>query len=487
MNAPIRRLATVVAALFTALLVSTTMIQFVFAKSINARPDNRRTLLSTFGVDRGQILVDGKAVAESVPSNDEYKWQRKYTSAELYAHVTGYYSFLYGAGGGLEGSEDDLLSGSSDKLFYQRISDLLTGKKPRGASLTTTINAAAQRAAEAGLGNQRGAAIALDPRTGAILAMVSHPSYNPNGLASHDLASTTVVWKRLTTDKDQPLVNRAIAGNLYPPGSTFKLVTAAAALSSGDYTPSSVLPGVAVLPLPGTTVGLPNDGHRPCSATGKITMADALRVSCNPAFGQLGMDVGQTAMRAQAAKFGVGDELSIPMRVTPSVFPTGLDKAQLAQSSIGQFDVRMTPLQVAMISAAIANDGVVMKPFLVKNAIMDSELSVVDQAHPERLSDAVTPQVANELKQMMIGVVQGGTGTPAQIPGVEVAGKTGTAETTAGANPDAWFTGFAPATGTPKVAVAVVVEDGGNAGSEAAGGRVAGPIARDIMKAVLGG
>ncbi|CCH80524.1 Penicillin-binding protein A [Nostocoides japonicum T1-X7] len=486
MNAPIRRLATVVAALFAALLISTTMIQFVFAKSINARPDNRRTLLSTFGVQRGQILADGKAVAESVPSDDEYKWQRKYTQAELYAHVTGYYSFLYGAGGGLEGSENDLLSGSSDKLFYQRISDLLTGKKPRGASLTTTIDAAAQRAAEEGLGNQRGAAIAIDPRTGAILAMVSHPSYDPNVLASHDIDATVKAWRTLTTDKSQPMVNRTIAGNLYPPGSTFKLVTAAAALSSGKFTPSSVLPGQAVLDLPGTTVGLPNDGHVPCSPTGKVTLTEALRVSCNPAFGQLGMDLGQDAVRAQAAKFGVGDELAVPMRVTPSVFPTGLNEAQLAQSSIGQFDVRMTPLQVAMISAAIANRGVVMKPYLVKSAIVDSELSVVDRAQPERLSEAVTPEVANELKSMMIGVVQGGTGTAAQIPGVEVAGKTGTAETAAGANPDAWFTGFAPANGTPKVAVAVIVEDGGNAGSEAAGGRVAGPIARDIMKAVLG-
>lgn len=486
MNAPIRRLSTVVAVLFTALLVSTTMIQFVFAKSINARPDNRRTLLSTFGVERGQILVDGKAVARSVRSDDEYKWQRKYTPAELYAHVTGYYSFLYGAGGGLEGSADDLLSGSSDKLAFERFRDMITGKDPRGASLTTTIDAAAQKAAEDGLGSQKGAAIAIDPRTGAILAMVSHPTYDPNDLASHDLGATERAWKRLTAaGSGQPIVNRTIAGNLYPPGSTFKLVTAAAALSSGDYTASSQLPGQAVLDLPGTSVGLPNAGHVACSPTGRISLADALRVSCNPAFGQLGMDLGEEAMAAQAAKFGVGDQLSVPMRVTPSTFPTRLTKAQLAQSSIGQYDVRTTPLQVAMIAAAIANGGVVMKPYLVRSAIVDSELSVVDEASPQRLSQAVTPQVADELKQMMVAVVQSGTGTAAQISGVEVAGKTGTAETAVGANPDAWFTGFAPATGTPKVAVAVVVEDGGNAGSEAAGGRVSAPIARDIMRAVL--
>ncbi len=485
MNNPIRRLSVVVAFLFVTLLVSTTVIQFALAKSLNARPDNRRTLLSTFGRERGQILVAGKPIAESVPSDDEYKWQRTYTDGDLYGHVTGYYSFLYGAGGGLEGSENDLLSGSSDKLFYKRITDMLVGKTPQGASLELTINPAAQKAADAGLGNQRGAAVAIDPRTGAILALVSHPTYDPTVLASHDTAATTTAWKRLTTDRTQPMVDRAIAGNLYPPGSTFKLVTAAAALSSGRFTPESVLPGPAVLDLPQTDVGLPNEGHHPCSSTGTVTMIEALRISCNPAFGWLGLQIGADTLRAQAAKFGIGDPLSIPMRVTPSSVPAELNPPQLAQSAIGQFDVRMTPLQVALVSAAIGNDGVLMKPYLVKAAVVDSTLNVVDAAAPQELSQAISPQVAGELRDMMVGVVQSGTGTPAQIPGVAVAGKTGTAEHAVGANPHAWFTGFAPAV-DPKVAVAVVVEDGGNAGSEAAGGRVAGPIARDIIKAVLG-
>ncbi len=485
MNNPIRRLSVVVAFLFACLLVSTTTIQFALAKSLNARPDNRRTLLSTFGRERGQILVAGKPVAQSVPSKDEYQWQRTYTDGDLYGHITGYYSFLYGAGGGLEGSENDLLSGSSDKLFYRRITDMLVGKQPHGASLELTINPAAQKAADEGLGNQRGAAVAIDPQTGAILALVSHPAYDPTALASHDTTATEKAWKQLTGDKTQPMVDRAIAGNLYPPGSTFKLVTAAAALSGGKFTPQSVLPGPAVLDLPQTSVGLPNEGHRPCSSSGKVTMTEALRISCNPAFGWLGMQIGADALRAQAAKFGVGDALSIPMRVTPSSVPADLNPPQLAQSSIGQYDVRMTPLQVALISAAIGNGGVVMKPYLVKAAVVDSDLSVVDAPSPQELSQAITPEVAGELRDMMVGVVHSGTGTPAQIPGVSVAGKTGTAEHEVGANPHAWFTGFAPAT-NPKVAVAVVVEDGGNAGSEAAGGRVAGPIARDIMKAVLG-
>ncbi|MEO7069410.1 MAG: penicillin-binding protein 2 [Nostocoides sp.] len=485
MNSPIRRLSVLVAFLFACLLVSTTTIQFALATSLNARPDNRRTLLSTFGRERGQILVGGKPIAASVPSNDEYDWQRTYTDGALYGHLTGYYSFLYGAGGGLEGSENDLLSGSSEKLFYKRITDMITGKKPHGASLELTINPAAQKAADAALGSQRGAAVAIDPRTGAILALVSHPAYDPTVLASHNTDATVKAWTQLNADKTQPMVDRVIAGNLYPPGSTFKLVTAAAALSSGTYTPDSVLPGPAVLDLPQTSVGLPNEGHRPCSSTGKVTLADALRISCNPAFGWLGMQIGAAALRAQAAKFGVGDSLAIPMRVTPSSVPAQLNEPQLAQSAIGQYDVRMTPLQVAMISAGIANDGVVMKPYLVKAAVVDSNLSVVDAATPTRLTEAVTPEVAHELRQMMISVVTSGTGTAAQIPGVVVAGKTGTAEHAVGANPHAWFTGFAPAV-DPQVAVAVVVEDGGTAGSEASGGAVAGPIAKAIMRAVLG-
>ncbi|MFV0461792.1 MAG: peptidoglycan D,D-transpeptidase FtsI family protein [Nostocoides sp.] len=483
MNQPVRRLSLVVAFLFACLFVSTTLIQFFEANAINARPDNRRTLLSSYGRERGQILVGGQAMAKSAASSDEYKWQRSYPGGETYAHVTGYYSFIYGAGGGLERVENALLSGASDKLFYRRIADLFTGKKPTGASLDLTLNPAAQKAAVAALGNQRGAVVALDPHTGAILAMVSNPSYNPNALASHDPKKQEAAWTKLNDDKATPMLNRSI-NQLYPPGSTFKLVVTAAALSSGSWNPESELPGPAVLDLPQTSVGLPNHGKVPCSATGTITLADALRTSCNPAFGYLGMQLGDGAVGDQAAKFGFGDALSVPLRVSTSIWPANLNQPQLAQASIGQYDVRATPLQVAMISAAIANDGVVMQPYLIAKAIADDELTVVDRARPEQLSRAVSGSVAAELTTMMESVVSNGTGTAAQIPGVSVAGKTGTAEHAAGKAPHAWFTGFAPAE-DPRVAVAVVVEDGGNAGNEAAGGSVAGPIAKAVMEAVL--
>ena len=483
MNEPIRRLSFIVALLFSALLISTTWIQFVKAKELDSRPGNRRTLLDSYSRERGAILVGGSPVAKSDPTKDELKYVRSYPSGKLYSQVTGYYSFIYGAGGGLEGAEDALLSGQSDKLFYRRVVDMVTGKVPSGASLELTINPKAQQAADKALGNQRGAVVALDPSTGAILAMVSHPQYDPTTLSSHNLDAVEASWKALNADPGRPAVNRAIAGDLYPPGSTFKLITAAAALSSGKFTEESQIPGPATLDLPQSTVNLPTDDHQPCGPGNKTTLTHALEISCNTAFGWLGLELGADELRAQAAKFGFGDALRVPMRVTPSTVPAQLNAPQTAQAAIGQYDVRVTPLQMAMVSAAIANKGIVMNPYLVKDS-RNSNLDIIDQTQPEQLSQAVSPDVAAALTRMMVTVVQSGTGTPAQIPGIEVAGKTGTAQHTKGSAPHAWFTAFAPAV-DPKIAVAVVVEDGGNAGSEAFGGKVAAPIARQVIEAVL--
>jgi penicillin-binding protein A len=482
MNAPIRRLSFVVALLFCALLISSTWIQFVSAKELDNRPGNRRSLLESYSRERGAILVGGSPVAVSVPSKDELKYVRTYPSGKLYSQVTGYYSFTYGAGGGLEGTEDALLSGQSDKLFYRRMVDMLTGKVPSGASLELTINPKAQQAADKALGNQRGAVVALDPSTGAILAMVSHPQYDPTTLSSHNFAAVAQSWKSLNADPQKPSLNRAIS-ELYPPGSTFKLVTAAAALSSGKFTEESQIPGPASLDLPLTNVDLPTDDHRPCGPGNKTSLTHALEISCNSAFGWLGMDLGADKLRQQAAKFGFGDALRVPMRVEPSSFPAKLDAPGTAQSAIGQRDVRVTPLQMAMVSAAIANKGTVMRPYLVKGS-QNSDLDVIDKTEPGELSQAITPDVAAALNRMMVTVVKSGTGTRAQIPGITVAGKTGTAQTNPGKPPHAWFTAFAPAD-NPKIAVAVIVENGGKLGNEAFGGTLAAPIARQVIEAVL--
>ena len=488
MNSPVRRLSLVVSLLFALLLGSLTWVQFVDAKTLQDKPGNRRTLLATFSRDRGAVLVGSTPVARSVPSSDIYQYQRTYPQSRLYSHITGYYSFLYGAGGGVEGSEDALLSGSSDALFYRRVVDLVSGKRPAGASVELTINPAAQRAAESALGSQRGAVVALNPHTGAILAMVSHPSYDPGVLANHNLNASAAAWKALNADPTRPLDNRAIAGRLYPPGSVFKLVTAAAALDSGKFTESSSIPGPASLDLPQTSVNLHNDFSGSCGGGGKVTLTRALQISCNTAFGWLGLDLGAKALQDQAAKFGFGQALRVPMPVTPSVVPSQLDPPQTAQSAIGQFDVRVTPLQVAMIAAAVANGGQLMQPYLVK-AVRAPDLSVISQTNPTSLGQAMSGEAAAQLARMMQAVVSDGTGTEAQINGVPVAGKTGTAQQGPGKPPHAWFTAFAPAGGSsdPKVAVAVVVEDGGKAGNEAYGGKIAAPIAKQVIEAVLGG
>jgi peptidoglycan glycosyltransferase len=314
--------------------------------------------------------------------------------------------------------------------------------------------------------------------------MVSRPSYDPSSLASHDLAAVRDAWATLNGDPARPLENRAIAGRTYPPGSVFKIVTAAAALETGDYTPETLLPGPAELTLPQTTAVLPNVFDGPCGPGDVTTLTDAMRISCNTAFGQLGIDLGGDALRSQAEAFGFDTPLDIPLRVEESTVPENLNPPQSAQAAIGQFDVRVTPLQVAMVSAAVANDGVLMRPQLVRT-VLSPDLRVVDDVQPEELGEPVRPETARALAAMMVAVVEDGSGTAAQIQGVQVAGKTGTAQTGNDTDPHAWFTSFAPAD-DPRVAVAVVVENGGSAGSEASGGRVAAPIARAVMQAVLG-
>jgi len=480
MNGPIRRVAFVVAVLFTSLLISTTWIQVIDAGALAKKPTNVRTLYKQYGRQRGPLLVDGTSIAESTPSKDVYKYNRKYPGGAMYAPLTGYYSVVFGATG-LENAENDYLSGTSGQLFYRHFSDLLTGREAQGAQVELTIQAKAQQAAYKALGTQRGAVVALDPKTGDVLAMVSRPSYDPNKLSTHSRKAALKVSQQLNGDKNNPLLNRAVTFT-YPPGSTFKLIMSAAALSNG-YTLNSQLDGPAALPLPQTHISLHNDNNQACGPNNKTTLIHALEISCNTAFASLGLKLGQQTVRDQAQKFGFGQQLSIPLSVSKSTIPSTLNQPQLAQSSIGQFEDKVTPLQMAMVAAGIANNGTVMRPNLIKR-VTTSDLKTIDTPQPEKLSEAVTPDVAQQLTTMMEDVVTNGTGTRAQIPGVKVAGKTGTAQHGANNPPHAWFVSFAPAD-NPQVAVAVVVEDGGHAGNEAFGGTVAAPIAKAVMEAVI--
>ena len=482
MNAPLRRLAAVVVLLFASLFASTTFIQFFDANALNNHAGNTRTLYKEYSRQRGAIVVGRQEIAQSVPTKDRYKYQRTYATGPLYAPVSGFYSVVYGETG-IEATQGDLLSGTADQLFYRRLSDLFTGRQPQGATVELTLDPNLQRIAWDALGNQRGAVVALDPKTGNVLAMVSKPSFDPGRLATHDTKAATKAWQQLTTDPDHPMLNRATSES-YPPGSTFKLITAAAALSQGRLTPDSTIPGPASIQLPQSTRRLNNDTDEPCGPGDQSTMTQALTESCNTSFALLGGSVGADALRKQAEAFGFdSDQLRIPLRVAKSTFPAAPDAAQTALSSIGQFDVSATPLQMAMISAAVANGGVLMKPNLIAK-VRSADLEVIQSPGPTELSRPISSQVAEQLHTMMRSVVTSGTGTAAQIDGVDVAGKTGTAQSAPGKPPHAWFTCFASGNGHD-VAVAVVVEYGGKAGNEAFGGTVAAPIARKVMEAVV--
>jgi peptidoglycan glycosyltransferase len=484
-NTPIRRLSVLIAALFGALLVASTLIQFAQADTMRSMAANKRTLLDNYSRERGSIIVGGQPIARSEPVDDQYAWLRTYPKGRLYSQLTGFYAYSFGNPFGLENAADDLLSGDADSLFVRRITDLLTGRETAGASIELTINAKAQQVASEALGRNRGAVVALDPRTGAILAMVSHPQYDPNPLSSHDLDKADAAWEKLSKDKAKPFVNRAIGGDLYPPGSVFKVVTAAAALEQGLVEDeNSTVPGPPELDLPLTDANLPNEDGRACGPGDQTTLIHALEISCNTAFGSLGLELGGERLREQAKKFGFGDSVQIPMRVTPSSVPAEINEPQAAQSAIGQYDVRTTPLQMAMVAAGVANDGRVMSPYLIQS-VRSANLDVIDDApEPVELSEAMSTRTAEILNRMMVAVVDNGSGHRAAIDGISVAGKTGTAQHDLSRPPHAWFISFAPAD-DPQVAVAVVVEESGVRNDEVGGARVAAPIAKEVMEAVI--
>lgn len=482
MNAPVRKIAIAVLVLFTLLIINANVIQVIQADSLRTDSGNTRILIDEYSRQRGSIVVDGQPVAMSVPVDGALQYLRQYPSGPLYAPATGFYSLIFGPTA-IERSENDLLAGSDDRLLVRQITDLFTGRDPKGGNVVLSLNAAAQQAAFEALDGVTGAAVAIDPNTGAILAMASTPSYDPNLLSSHDPAAIRDYAAELDTAEVDPRLNRATQDN-FPPGSVFKTIIAAAALSDG-YTPETVIPAPDVLELPGSSATLQNFGGSSCSGSAEQSLIDALTISCNTAFAQLGITLGEERVRDMAAGFGIdGTGFEIPMPVALSQIGDIESEAALGQTSIGQRDVRLTPLQAAMIASCIANDGQLMSPYLV-SAIQGPDLSTLDEADPEVFGEPITADVADDLTTMMVSVVDEGSGRAARIDGIDVAGKTGTAEVAEGVNPHTWFIGFAPAD-DPQVAVAVFVANGGSSESEATGGEVSAPIGRAIMEAVLG-
>jgi peptidoglycan glycosyltransferase len=481
MNGALRRIALACLVLFLLLLLNANYVQAFQAGSLAGDPGNGRTFAAQFQYQRGPIITaDGKTIAASKHIGGVYSYQRYYPHGALYAPITGFDS-LYSATG-IEQAENRYLAGTAPQLAVRNLIDLITGKPKKGATVQLTVNSVVQNAAYAALkqtGLQAGV-VAIAPRTGAILALASYPSFNPDKLAVLDGTQLQRNDKRLLNNPSQPLLNRAINAS-FPPGSTFKVVTSSAAFSHG-YSPNTTVYAPTNLKLPNTSKQLINFDNTPCGS-GRVPVIYAFTVSCNTAFGNLGMKLGGPALHEQATKFGMNDpNLKIPMPVSQSNFPRVSDPALTAYSAIGQYNDTVTPLQEAMFSAAIANGGTLMKPYLVAK-VTAPDLTTLQTATPTVLSQAVSSDVAAKVTSMMIDVVKQPYGTAhaaAFIPGLQIAAKTGTAQN--GVNntglDDAVFTCFAPAA-NPEIAVGVVVKGGGLGADRAA------PVAVEIIKAYM--
>ncbi len=474
--------------MFVLLLVNINYLQGFQPASLATKPNNARAFEAQFAYQRGSILTsDGVTIAESTPSSDIYKYQRKYPYGPEYAPVTGY-NTLYSQSG-IEYYENSVLNGSDSSLTVRNFIDLLTGKPRKGANVTVTINSKAQNAAwnalQADTGGKPGAVVALDPQTGAILAMASYPSYDPNVLATHSGKQLNAADEALLKQAGNPLLNRAI-NYTWPPGSTFKIVTSSAYLTKNPAsTPQTNVYSPTQLTLPQTTHVLTNNDGELCgNGSGQTSLLTAFAQSCDTTFGSIGMTLGGPALNNAAELFGMNDKtLRIPMPVTPSNYVIPPSKALTAFSAIGQYSDTVTPLQEAMFAAGIADGGKLMTPYLVKQ-VTASDLSTVDTTNPKQLSQAVPPSVASDLGQMMLAVVQDPDGTAnafnTAAVGFTMAGKTGTAQNgvnNTGLN-DAVFTSYAPYD-NPQIAVGVIIQGGGY------GATAAAPIAVQVIKAYL--
>lgn len=483
MNRPVRRLAFVLFLAFAALVVNLSYLQAARSKQLSDHPANRRLLVKEYSIQRGQILAGTLVLADSVATPGQYKYERRYPQKGLYGFMTGYYSLVYGRAG-LEASFNSYLIGKEPPEPADFVDELL-GRDRKGNTLVLTIDPELQGIAARLLGRQKGAVAAIDPQTGYVLALHSYPGYDPNPLSSQDFGAMRKAWDRLTGDPNRPLLSRATQER-YPPGSTFKPIVAAAALEAG-LTPSTRFPNPSGgLRLPLTDRVLKNFGGGACPGGGTISLADGLRVSCNTTFAQTALRIGSKKLAAMSERFGLDQatDFDIPLaRSCLKADPSGgclepvLDRPQTALSGIGQLSVRVTPLQMAIVAATISNGGRVPTPILVKQ-VQDFGGTVVKEFGPRLSRPIYSSETAKELKQMMINVVRFGTGTNARISGVEVGGKTGTAQTgVEGEFPHTWFISFAP-----RIAVAVIVENGGDLGNEATGGRVSAPIARALTE-----
>ena len=476
MNGPIRRLAIGMFTAFGALLLAVTWFQVIRADDLKSDPRNARPAQTEQAKERGLIVtIDGTVVARSLPVEDSRNYVRDYPEGEVFAHAVGYSSYLVGDSG-LEASRASTLRSRRDVTISDLIAGIL-GTDLRPKNLEITIDARLQRAAFEALGAHRGAVVALDPVTGAILALVSTPSYDPNLLLGPDAASQ---WEDLSTDPASPLSDRATR-ELYAPGSTFKTVVSITGNDTGIAVPNTTFADPEEFPLPGSTATISNAWGGVCNNGVSVTLLQAFARSCNTIFADLAIQVGAGEIGKTVEALGWNQDLDFEWRIPRAVWRTAqlaTDPAALGQSGIGERDVRATPFHMAMIASAVANNGLVISPYLVEG-VFDADGEQVESTTPQLLGRAMTEATVSAMTLMMERVVTDGTGRSAAIPGVRVAGKTGTATGT-GDFPNLWFIGFAPVE-APTIALAVFVEGTTATGASASGGAVAAPIAREIM------
>jgi peptidoglycan glycosyltransferase len=495
MNAPLRRVGVVLVIMFGLLFANLNWVQAYRADEYRNSPFNARVQIAEYQRERGLVLTgrDAQPATGNMETTGQLKFRRTYPEEGRWAHVVGYKPVNL-ASTGIEAFENDFLAGTSDALFVDRLRDLFTGRRTPGGNVVTTLSRPAQQTAFEelagnGTGTDRGAVVALDPRTGAVQALVSRPSFDPNPLASHDTSQAQEAYEELDADPDQPLRNRALA-ETYHPGSVFKVIDTAAALQRG-YSPGTSIPAGPSYQAPQTTHVIRNAAASICPQA-QVTLAVALRDSCNTGFAQLGVELGAAALGQTAQEFGFGDGELVVGRLDGGGIPVAAsetgelvrddgqdDPPTVALSAIGQASVRITPMQAALIAATVANNGVQMRPYLVEE-LQDSDLTPVYRASPEELRRPVAGEVAAQLREMMVDVVNNGTGRNARIPDHVVGGKTGTAETGDGDPTHGWFIGFVMLDGQPVSAVAVFLENAGPGGSGEAA-RIGGQVMRAVL------
>lgn len=469
------RLVSLFALLLTAvLLVNLTVVQAFSTDKYAHNPKNVRGYLEMRTTPRGQIFAGDTVLAQST-ADENGNYSRSYpTDSPAFANVTGYLSERFGASQ-LEASQNDILNGKDDSLLAHNWLDMLSGKPQKGANVEVTIDPALQQAAYDQLAGPgyKGAAVAIQPSTGKVLAMASSPSFNVADLVGGNAAET---WDQLQNQEGNPLINHATQETL-PPGSIFKIITTAAGLNNG-FNPNSTLTGAASITLPDTVTELTNYGNQACGGADSVTLQTAFALSCNTAFVEMSEGIGADELRKYAEGFGVGEKYSLGVETSSGALGELSDGAQVAQSAIGQRDVTMSALQAAVMAATVANKGKRMEPYLI-NRITDAQMNELRTTQPRQAAEAIDEDTAKTLTDLMFASERSTWG----YDGNGFASKTGTAEHGEGLAPHVWYVAFDP---EKDIAVGVVVKDGGNLGEGATGGQVSGPIGRAILRAYGG-